>query len=130
VSANGSVRLCSCPTAIEAGIPRGVLIIIAPHTPLPTWVKSRIPPERSHVSFRQLLRTYQRTRVQQLCARAAVSRCSDPVHSITASAVASSLSGTVSPSILAVAALMASSNFDACTTGRSAGFAPLRMRPV
>jgi hypothetical protein len=32
------------------------------------WVKSRIPPERSHVSFRQLLRTYQRTRVQQLCA--------------------------------------------------------------
>ena len=26
------------------------------------------PPERSHVSFRQLLRTYQRTRVQQLCA--------------------------------------------------------------
>ena len=25
-------------------------------------------PERSHVSFRQLLRTYQRTRVQQLCA--------------------------------------------------------------
>jgi hypothetical protein len=31
-------------------------------------VKSRMPPERSHVSFRQLLRTYQRTRVQQLCA--------------------------------------------------------------
>jgi hypothetical protein len=31
-------------------------------------IKSRIPPERSHVSFCQLLRTYQRTRVQQLCA--------------------------------------------------------------
>ena len=39
------VRLCSCPTAIEAGISRGVLIIIvspaALHTPLPTWVHSR-----------------------------------------------------------------------------------------
>jgi hypothetical protein len=33
--------------------------------PLPTLSESRIPPERSHVSFRQLLRTYQRTRVQQ-----------------------------------------------------------------
>jgi hypothetical protein len=32
------------------------------------WVKSRMPPERSHVGFRQLLRTYQRKRVQQLCA--------------------------------------------------------------
>ena len=53
-----------------------------------------------------------------------------PFHSITSSAVASSLSGTVRPSILAVWVLMTSSNFDACTTGRSAGFAPLRMRPV
>src|SRR5262249_7301017 len=33
-----------------------------------------------------------------------------PFHSITSSAVASSLSGTVSPSILAVEALMTSSN--------------------
>jgi len=52
------------------------------------------------------------------------------VHSITSSAVASSFSGTVRPSILAVSALMTSSNFVDCTTGRSAGFAPLRMRPV
>jgi hypothetical protein len=35
------------------------------------------------------------------------------------------LSGTVRPSILAVSALMTSSNLLACTTGRSAGFAPL-----
>src|SRR6476660_8246221 len=45
-------------------------------------------------------------------------------HSITSSAAASSLSGTVRPSILAVWALMTNSNFDACTTGKSAGFAP------
>src|SRR5262245_18133926 len=51
-------------------------------------------------------------------------------HSITSSAVASSVGGTVRPSSLAVARLMTSSNFDACITGRSAGLAPLRMRPA
>jgi MFS superfamily sulfate permease-like transporter len=34
------------------------------------------------------------------------------------------------PSILAVWALMTSSNLLDCTTGRSVGFAPLRMRPT
>jgi hypothetical protein len=51
-------------------------------------------------------------------------------HSITSSAVASSVGGTSRPSILAVPALMTSSNLVACTTGRSASLAPLRMRPV
>src|SRR6266508_6627988 len=51
-------------------------------------------------------------------------------HSITSSAVASSVGGTVRPSILAVWALMTSSNLLDCTTGRSAGLAPLRMRPA
>jgi hypothetical protein len=51
-------------------------------------------------------------------------------YSITSSAIASSDGGTVMPSILAVWALMTKSNLDACTTGRSAGLAPLRMRPA
>jgi hypothetical protein len=51
-------------------------------------------------------------------------------HSITSSAVASSASGTVRPSILAVETLTTSSNLVGCTTGKSAGFAPLRMRPA
>ena len=51
-------------------------------------------------------------------------------YSITLSAVDSSVGGTGIPSILAVWALMASSNFVACTTGKSAGFAPLIMRPA
>ena len=38
--------------------------------------------------------------------------------------------GTVRPSALAVLRLMTSSTFVACWTGRSAGFSPLRMRPV
>jgi len=60
-----------------------------------------------------------------------VSRCSTRTrYSITSSAATSSLSGTVMPSILAVEALMTNSNLLDCTTGKSAGFAPLRMRPV
>src|SRR5262249_47525720 len=51
-------------------------------------------------------------------------------HSITSSATASSLSGTARPSMWAVEALMTSSNLVDCTTGRSAGLAPLRMRPT
>src|SRR5262249_16870457 len=49
-------------------------------------------------------------------------------HSITSSARASSEVGTSRPSALAVFRLIASSNFVAACTGRSAGFSPLRMR--
>src|SRR5262249_6017762 len=49
-------------------------------------------------------------------------------HSITSSAVASSVCGISRPSALAVLRLITSSYLvDACT-GRSAGFSPLRMR--
>src|SRR5262249_15877833 len=51
-------------------------------------------------------------------------------HSITSSARASRVGGTSRPSILAVEALMTSSNLVDCTTGRGAGLAPLRMRPT
>jgi hypothetical protein len=49
-------------------------------------------------------------------------------YSITSSAATCSVGGTVRPSICAVLALMTSSNLLDCKTGRSAGFAPLRMR--
>jgi hypothetical protein len=51
-------------------------------------------------------------------------------YSITSSAVASNVGGTVRPSILAVSALITSSNLLDCTTGRSPGLEPLRMRPM
>jgi hypothetical protein len=51
-------------------------------------------------------------------------------HSMTSSAMESNVAGTVRPSILAVWALMVSSNLLACTTGKSAGLAPWRMRPT
>src|SRR5215475_10804087 len=52
-----------------------------------------------------------------------------PLHSITSSARASSVGGTSRPTVLAVWELMTSSSLVDCTTGKSAGFAPLRMRP-
>src|SRR5512132_1051342 len=48
-------------------------------------------------------------------------------HSITSSASASSLSGTLRPSAFAVLRLMTSSNFVGCSIGRSPGFAPARI---
>ena len=52
------------------------------------------------------------------------------VHSITASATASSLSGTVRPSALVVFKLIINSYLVGACTGRSAGFSPLRIRPI
>jgi hypothetical protein len=51
-------------------------------------------------------------------------------HSITSSASNCIELGIARPSALAVLRLMTSSNLVACTTGRSAGFSPLSMRPV
>src|SRR5262249_9105322 len=48
-------------------------------------------------------------------------------HSITSSARASSVGGTVRPSTLAVTRLTTRSNLVGCSTGMSAGFAPRRI---
>src|SRR5678815_1353323 len=48
-------------------------------------------------------------------------------HSITSSALACNVNGTVRPSVFAVLRLITSSNLDGCCTGRSAGLAPLRI---
>ena len=53
-----------------------------------------------------------------------------PPHSITSSAMESTLSGMVRPSALAVVRLMTNSNLVVCSTGRSAGLAPFRILPV
>src|SRR5262249_32909581 len=50
-----------------------------------------------------------------------------PLHSITSSARASSWGGTSRPSAFAVLRLITSSNFVGCSTGKSAGLAPLRI---
>src|SRR5262249_29249319 len=52
------------------------------------------------------------------------------VHSITSSARASSIAGRSSPAALALLRLITSSNAVGCTTGRSAGLVPRRIRPA
>src|SRR5262245_29737579 len=84
--------------------------------------------ETDAIDFASLLRT---RRARPSRSRAAEQRYElAPLHSITSSARASSVDGTSTPSALAVCRLMTSSNVVACMTGRSAGFSPLRMRPV
>ena len=51
-------------------------------------------------------------------------------YSITSSARASSVGGTSRPSAFAVLRLITSSNLVGCCTGKSAGFAPLRILPM
>src|SRR5262249_31885680 len=51
-------------------------------------------------------------------------------HAITSSARASSVGGISNPMRLAVLRLITSSNFVDWMTGKSAGLAPLRMRPA
>jgi hypothetical protein len=49
-------------------------------------------------------------------------------YSITSSAVASNIGGTLRPKVLAVLRLIAKSNFAGCMTGRLAGFSPFKIR--
>ena len=62
--------------------------------------------------------------------KAAVSNRSKAApYSITSSARARSVAGTVRPSALAVLRLIAKINFVGWSTGKSAGFSPFKMRP-
>jgi len=51
-------------------------------------------------------------------------------YSITSSAIETNPGGTVSPSAFAVLKFMTKSNLVGCSTGKSPGFSPLRMRPT
>jgi len=58
-------------------------------------------------------------------------RCSkSALYSITSLALSCMSRLTVSPSAVAVFRLITSSNLVGCSTGRSLGFSPLRMRPL
>ena len=82
------------------------------------------------VGFRQL-RTCRRTRPGQLCATSGCEQCSKAApYSITSSASASKVGGKSRPSARAVVRLTVNSNLLARWIGRSAGFSPLRIRPV
>src|SRR5262245_63492735 len=80
--------------------------------------------DESNDRHRRLLRV----RRERPCCRAAEQRDERAApHSITSSAMASRPGGMVRPSALAVLRLITNSNLVDCTTGKSAGFAPLRI---
>ena len=86
------------------------------------------------VSFRQL-RTCLPDWLGSFVPIGDLSRCSkvrgqNYRYSMTSSASNCIELGTSMPSALAVCRLMTNSNFVDCTTGRSAGFSPLRIRPT
>src|SRR5262249_47500893 len=98
-----------------------------PHAPAVYASCSASPPPHATLASRRLARPY----LGRICTGwIAPALPGAFLHSITSSARASSVGGTSRPSILAVWELMTISNLLACTTGRSDGFAPLRMRPV
>src|SRR5262245_36321127 len=82
--------------------------------------------DKANHRSRRLLRACR----ERPCPRAAEKRdeLAAPDHSITSSARASRVGGTVRPSAFAVFRLITSSYFVGACTGRSAGFSPLRMR--
>jgi len=90
----------------------------------PLWVKSR------HVQRKTLCPLYPRKRTYAVQTGTSAISGHEPDYSITSSAAIKREGGTVNPSALAVLTLTRSSNFVACTTGRSAGFSPLSIRPV
>jgi hypothetical protein len=72
---------------------------------------------------------YAQSSARHLCG-ALMHRSNQCLYSTISSARPLKGSGTVMPSALAVLRLMYSSTFAACWTGSSAGFSPLRIRPV
>src|SRR5262249_37630118 len=88
---------------------------------------------RAQESYSWKLAWLLRARLERPCSRRAAEERDEmapPHHSITSSARARSVGGNASPSTLAVFKLMMNSNLVDCTTGKSAGFSPLRMRPA
>src|SRR5262249_21461394 len=90
---------------------------------------SRCAVEKSdHWQSRLLCVSGQRPR--RRCAAEQRDELAAPYHSITSSARERSVVGILMPNVLAVGRLMTSSKLVGSWTGISAGFSPLRMRPV
>src|SRR5262249_24709823 len=93
-------------------------------------VRSQAAPEHAYAPHALALLRERHERPRDRCSAEKRDELAAPHHSITSSARASSVGGISMPRIRAVSALITSSNLVGCTTGRSAGFVPLRMRPT
>jgi hypothetical protein len=110
----GPTQLSRCSN--KAGKPENPLGVVL--------AKSHENADATNLGLLRVRRERPRRRAAEQCDAIA------PVHSITSSEMARSEGGTVRPSMRAVVLLMTSSNFVDCSTGNSAGFAPLSTRPA
>ena len=128
------IVLTLCPTVFDGHVP--VLDIAGFTQALKERGQVRRPPrgrgaiEKSDHRHRRPLRARHARRQQRRCRGAGQRDELAPPHSITSSAMASTPDGTSMPSARAVCRLMTNSNLVDCSTGRSAGLAPLRILPV
>src|SRR5262249_31859578 len=106
------------------------LITQLSHAPEKVGVDRRLPRLNADKAEPQYLRLLRARRERPTRRAAEKGDELPPLHSITSSAICWRWVGTSRPSMNAVCALMMSSNLLDCTTGNSAGFAPLRMRPA
>src|SRR6516165_10736808 len=104
------------PAAKSLSVPHSFRIVWTPH------------PYRDLPHARPLLRA-RRERPRRRCAAEQSNELAS-FHSITSSANARSFADISRSIALAVLRLRTSSNLVGCTTGRTAGFSPLRTRPT
>ena len=97
----------------------------------PLWVKSRhLTPSKACPLYPQK-RTFGCDELMSaLCQKQTKYNAIRVAYSTSSSAMLSKPEEMVRPSALAVFMLITSSNLVGCMTGRSAGFSPLRIRPV
>src|SRR5262249_47233624 len=112
-----------CPTKLDCDVAAlyvaGVVQALAKSADQVAESVGRAATNEPNHRYRRLLRP----RCERPRRRAAEKRYElPPPHSITSSAMASSLSGIASPSAFAVARLMMSSNLVGCSTGIPLGF--------
>src|SRR5262249_10110917 len=134
-SAANARYISTAPTSIDLNI-----ATLRPTKFLKTCDKSRKPPLFLGIAFgswQQYPYTSHSIRLLRACSkrRRGGSGANErhklaPPHSITSSAIESTPDGISMPSACAVCKLSAKLNLVDCSTGRSAGLAPLRIIPV
>src|SRR5262249_27451502 len=128
-----SVGIGNAPTGIDADVaavdPAQLreLLQECRHAGLKLWIVRGARHQHPDAPHSLLLRAC-RERPRRCRAAEQRDELAPALHSITSSAMASSLSGTVRPSAFAVLRLITISYLVGACTGRSAGFSPLRMR--
>src|SRR5262245_26426466 len=131
-----AIGISPCPTGLDLYVaPDGPVRLLqalqkCPMARLPQCIVGSTVMEHADAPHPLALLRPCRERPRRRCAAEQRDQLAPPDHSITSSARASSVAGISRPKIRAVCALMTSSNLVDCSTGKSAGLAPLRMRPA